>query len=145
MSNVSNTASQIAPRFPTPSLAKDVSFAALAELYQVEEHKLEGIARQFEEDPTETPEIRHLDFQTEIMDMASNARAKTFNDLCLKMMLWYWDTPEMTNTDNLTRADRVLLSILRDLNQLSDQPIGKSASAALRSAATPLVTLPELA
>ena len=145
MSNVSNTASQIAPRFHTPSLAQDVFFAALAELYQVEERKLEDIAGQFEEDPTATPEARHLNFQTELMDMASNARARTFEDLFFKMVLWYWDTPEVSDIANMTRSNRVLLSVLEDLNQLSDQPIGKSASVALKSSATPIVTLPELA
>ena len=117
-----------APEMRAPEMqAPDTSFAALAELYQIEERKLEDIAGQFQEDPAIAPEIRHLDFQTEIMELAGNARARTFKDLYFKMMLWYWDTPELSDTSNMTRADCLLLSVLEDLNQLSEFQIEKSA------------------
>lgn len=126
MSDVSSSKSQIAPQPNQPKQAPDISFIAMVNLFQAQERKLEHIARQFEEEPAADPEIPLLDLQTEIMNMASYARAKTFNDLCLKMMLWYWDTPEMTNTCNLTRADRILLSVLEDLSQLSELQAEKS-------------------
>ena len=127
MSNVSSTKSQIAPQSNQLMQAADISFIAMLNLFQAQERKLELIARQFEEDPAADLEVRHLHFQTDVMDMVSNARAKTFDDLYLKMMLWYRDTPEMKDTGNLTRADRILLSVLEDLSQLSDLKIEKSA------------------
>ena len=132
MCDASRTKSQTALQSNQPMRAPemqapDTSFAALAELYQIEERKLEDIAGQFQEDPAIAPEIRHLDFQTEIMELAGNARARTFKDLYFKMMLWYWDTPELSDTSNMTRADCLLLSVLQDLNQLSELQIEKSA------------------
>ena len=120
MSDASSTKSQIAPQSNMLKQAPEISFIAMVNLFQVQERKLELIAKKFEEDPAADPEGPHLNLQTDVMDMASNARAKTFDDLCLKMMLWYWDTPEMADTDNLTRADRMLLSILENLSQLSE-------------------------
>ena len=120
MSDAPSSKSQIAPQSNALKQAPDISFIAMVNLFQVQERKLELIAKKFEEDPAADPEAPHLSLQTDLMGMASNARAKTFDDLCLKMMLWYLDTPEMTDTCNLTRADRILLSVLEDLSQLSE-------------------------
>lgn len=125
MSNVSSTKSQIAPQSNQLMQAADISFVAMLNLFQAQERKLELIARQFEAPPEADLEARLVRFQTDVMDMVSNARAKTFADLYFKMMLWYRDTPEMTNTCNLTRADRILLSVLEDLSQLSELEIEK--------------------
>ena len=133
MSDASSTKSEIATHSNEPKQAPDISFVAMVNLFQVQERKLEIIAKQFEQDPAAIPEAPFLDLQTEIMDMASNAHAKTFDDLYLKMMLWYQDTPQMTNTDNLTRADRLLLSVLEDLSQLSELQIDKLVSRASRT------------
>ena len=125
MSNVSSTKSQIAPQSNQLMQAADISFVAMLNLFQAQERKLELIARQFEAPPEADLEARLVRFQTDVMDMVSNARAKTFADLYFKMMLWYRDTPEMANTCNLTRADRILLSVLEDLSQLSELEIEK--------------------
>jgi len=124
--SISIIKSQAKPQFGKPTARSGDSLPALAKLYQAEERKLLAIARQFDEDPTEDPGAPHLGLQTDIMDIASNIPATTFEGLFFKMVLWYWDAPDVTDLSYVCRSDRVLLSILKDLSQLSNRPIEKS-------------------
>jgi len=117
---------QTAPKPDKHIMVQGASFTTMTECYQAMEHNLESIARQFEECGGEAAEDPHLDVQSDIMDMASNTRASTFDDLYLKMMLWYWDAPDLDDLSSVSRSDRVLLSVLKDLSRLSGQPDDKS-------------------
>lgn len=101
--------------------AQDISFATIAELYKVKERELADIAREPAVAPNTDPEGPPLDFQTDIMDMASKTPARTVEDLYYKMQLWYWDAPDVEDLSYLGRSDRVLLSVIEDLARLSNQ------------------------
>ena len=123
MSETTIIESQPTPQSQKPEARSATSLAAIAELYQAEDGKLQPIASRFEEDPAIDPEAHHLSLQADLMDIASNVPAKTFEDLFFKMVLWYWDAPDVTDLCYACRSDRVLLSVFKDLSRLSNQPI----------------------
>ena len=75
------------------------------------------------EDLMSNRETEYLVFQTRLMQTASEKRAKSYDDLYCKMVLWYRDAADLDLVANQDcRATSLLCSVLRDLTELTGQP-----------------------